>query len=153
MIATLDGDGQNDPADLPDMVETILTGQADMVNGYRARRRDTWARQTASRLANETRNAITGKTVRDVGCSTRAFRRECARNLPAFKGMHRFLPTLAAYQGFRLAERAVNHRPRRLGKSKYGLHNRLWVGLLDLAGVWWLKTRRATYLVSHRSSL
>lgn len=151
VIATIDGDGQNDPSDIPPLAEMVLSGKADMANGYRAKRRDTIVRKLSSRIANAFRNAVTGKTVRDVGCSTRAFRRECAENLPHFAGMHRFFPSLVAMQGFTLAEAPVNHRPRLRGLSKYGIQNRLWVGLLDTFGVWWLRRRSFSYRVSDRS--
>ncbi|MEJ5349515.1 MAG: glycosyltransferase family 2 protein [Desulfosoma sp.] len=141
IIATLDGDGQNDPRDIPRLVSLLLEGGYDMVQGYRAVRRDSLKRRVASRIANTFRNLITGKSVRDVGCSTRVFRRECVPYLPPFKGLHRFLPTLIMYHGFRIAEAPVNHRPRRRGTTKYGIFDRLWVGLLDLFGVSWLRLR------------
>lgn len=141
ILATMDGDGQNDPADIPALVEMIRSGSADMVNGYRQKRHDGLIRRYSSLIANGFRNRVTGNTVRDVGCSTRAFRRECVRSLPRFAGMHRFLPTLVELQGYRLNEVPVNHRPRLRGASKYGINNRLWVGLLDTFGVWWLKKR------------
>ncbi|MBI3986936.1 MAG: glycosyltransferase family 2 protein [Lentisphaerae bacterium] len=147
ILATLDGDGQNDPADLPRLVDMILNGQADMVNGFRVRRKDSGLRKTASRLANAFRNGLTGRTVRDVGCSTRAFRRECVACVPLFKGMHRFFPTLVSWQGFRLAEMPVHHRPRVKGVSKYSILNRLWIGLADTFGVCWLGRRVLRYRV------
>jgi len=151
VIATIDGDGQNDPADLPAMIRMVRQGAADMVNGYRQQRQDSPARRQASRIANGARNFFTGKTVRDVGCSTRAFRRECVAYLPKFAGMHRFLPTLASMEGFTLAEVPVNHRPRKYGESKYSIRNRLWVGLADLFGVFWLQKRSFEYQIAHRS--
>lgn len=151
ILATIDGDGQNDPADIPRLVEMVISGKADMANGYRMRRRDTVVKRLSSRIANSFRNAVTGNTVRDVGCSTRAFRRECVEYLPRFSGMHRFLPTLVAMQGFTLSEIPVNHRPRLRGKSKYGINNRLWVGLLDTFGVWWLRKRSFSYSIKTMS--
>uniref|UniRef100_A0A832A1V0 Glycosyltransferase n=1 Tax=Desulfacinum infernum TaxID=35837 RepID=A0A832A1V0_9BACT len=148
LIATLDGDGQNDPADLPRLVAMVRSGEHDMVNGYRAERRDALVRRVASRIANAFRNWVTGKTVRDVGCSTRVFRRECVAHLPPFKGLHRFLPTLVVLYGYRITETPVRHRPRRAGVTKYGIHNRLWVGLLDSFGVWWLKKRAFRYRIA-----
>ena len=141
VIVTMDGDGQNDPRDIPALVQRIMSGDVDMVNGYRRERRDTWRRRAASRIANGFRNWMTGKTVRDVGCSLRAFRPECVSNLPLFKGMHRFLPTLVVNQGYRIEEQPVNHRPRHKGTTKYTIHNRLWIGLWDLMGVMWLQKR------------
>lgn len=151
VLATIDGDGQNDPADIPALVEIVFSGRADMANGYRQKRRDSLVRKISSRIANGFRNMVTGKTVRDVGCSTRAFRRECAENLPTFAGMHRFFPSLVAMRGFTLAEAPVNHRPRMRGTSKYGIGNRLWVGLLDTFGVWWLRRRAFSYRVARRT--
>jgi dolichol-phosphate mannosyltransferase len=151
ILATLDGDGQNDPADLPKLVQLVVSHQTDMANGYRNRRQDHLGRKLASRIANSFRNAVTGRSVRDVGCSTRVFRRECVLHLPLFAGMHRFLPTLVAQQGFRIAELPVNHRPRRTGVTKYTIRNRLWVGLLDTFGVWWLRRRAFHYRVRKAS--
>ncbi|MCB9474601.1 MAG: glycosyltransferase family 2 protein [Candidatus Delongbacteria bacterium] len=147
LLATLDGDRQNDPADLPRLMATLESSGLDALNGYRQRRRDTGFRRFSSRVANGARNAVTGYTVRDVGCSLRVFRRECARNLPPFKGMHRFLPVLFTLDGFRIGEAPVNHRERAAGTTKYGLHNRLWVGLADLVGIFWLKRRFASYRI------
>ncbi|MCE5336922.1 MAG: glycosyltransferase family 2 protein [Desulfobacteraceae bacterium] len=151
MIATIDGDGQNDPADLPALLRIVRSGEADMANGYRARRQDNLKRKIASKVANGFRNWMTGKTVRDIGCSTRVFRRECVMSLPLFAGMHRFLPTLVSLQGYRLAEMPVNHRPRMRGSSKYSINSRLWVGLLDTLGVFWLKNRAFHYKIGCRS--
>jgi dolichol-phosphate mannosyltransferase len=151
VISTIDGDGQNDPSDIPAVVEMVRSGRVDMANGYRSKRRDSLIRIVASRVANAFRNLTTGKTVRDVGCSTRAFRRECVLCLPMFAGAHRFLPTLVTMQGFRLGEIAVNHRPRTKGKSKYTINNRLWVGLFDTFGVLWLRKRSFRYRVARRS--
>lgn len=151
MIATIDGDGQNDPSDIPRLARMIQSGQADMVNGYRIRRKDNLKRKLTSFVANSFRTMMTGKTVRDVGCSTRVFRKECIAELPRFSGMHRFLPTLVALQGFSLAEVPVNHRPRLRGKSKYSINNRLWVGLVDTFGVIWLKKRAFRYRIGLKS--
>jgi len=151
IIANLDGDGQNDPADLVKMVAMVEEGRADMVNGYREKRQDSLARLVASRIANVARNVITGRTVRDVGCSTRVFRRECVENLPMFRGMHRFLPTLVSLKGYSLAEIPVNHRPRLFGQTKYSINNRLWVGLADLFGVLWFRKRHFHYRVAKKS--
>ena len=151
IIATLDGDGQNDPADLVKMIAIIEKGQADMVNGYREKRQDSPYRLVASRIANFARNIMTGRTVRDVGCSTRVFRRECVKDLPTFKGMHRFLPTLVSLKGYSLAEVPVNHRPRLSGQTKYTINNRLWIGLVDLFGVLWFRKRHFHYRVAKKS--
>jgi len=151
IIATIDGDGQNDPADIPALFRTVESGAADMANGYRAHRQDDLKRKISSILGNGFRTFLTGKTVRDAGCSTRVFRRECVQSMPRFTGMHRFIPTLAAMQGFRLTEAPVNHRPRLKGKSKYTIGNRLWVSLADMFGVFWLKKRVLHYKIKTRS--
>jgi dolichol-phosphate mannosyltransferase len=151
IIATLDGDGQNDPSDLPALIALVEEGATDMANGYRAKRHDTFLKRMASRVANQIRNAIVGKTVRDVGCSTRAFRRECLELLTPFRGMHRFLPNLIQIQGYRFSEQPVNHRPRKHGRSKYTIRNRLWVGLLDTFGMWWLQHRHFRLVIQERS--
>ncbi len=142
LIATLDGDGQNDPADIPKLIELVESGTADMASGYRFRRKDSLVQKIASRVGNGFRTLLTGKTpVRDVGCGIRVFRKKCFAALPQFSGMHRFLPTLFVIQGFTLAETPVNHRPRLTGKSKYSINNRLWVGIFDTIGVFWLRKR------------
>ncbi len=151
VIATLDGDRQNDPGDIPRLVAHLQAGDADMVNGYRAERRDSLVRKIASRIANGFRNMTTGKTVRDVGCSTRVFKRECIKDLPRFKGLHRFLPTLIALKGYRLTEVPVNHRPRGKGTTKYTINNRLWVGIYDIFGVMWLRRRTFAYQIKEKS--
>jgi dolichol-phosphate mannosyltransferase len=146
LIVTLDGDGQNDPADIPGLLQMVESGTADMASGYRLRRKDGPARKLVSLIANGFRTLITGKTpVRDVGCGIRVFRKECVASLPRFSGMHRFLPTLFSIQGFALAEAPVHHRPRLTGKSKYSINNRLWVGLFDTFGVFWLRKRAFQY--------
>jgi dolichol-phosphate mannosyltransferase len=139
VIVTLDADLQNDPADLPRLLEAL--GGADVVSGIRARRQDGRVRLISSRLANATRRAVLGDTVTDIGCSFKAYRRETLVGLPPFVGVHRFLPALCQFRGARLVEVAVAHRPRRHGASKYGVSNRLWRGLYDLIGVRWLKSR------------
>jgi dolichol-phosphate mannosyltransferase len=151
IIATLDGDGQNDPADIPALFRTVESGAADMANGYRAHRQDNLKRKISSILGNGFRSWLTGKTVRDAGCSTRVFRRECVQSIPRFAGMHRFLPTLAALQGFKLTEAPVNHRPRLQGRSKYSIGNRLWVSMLDIFGIFWLKKRAIHYRIKTKS--
>jgi len=141
IVGTLDGDGQNDPRDLPRLVERLRAGDVDMVNGVRAKRNDSLVRKISSRIANGFRNLITGERVTDVGCSIRVCRRQCLAAIPLFKGMHRFLPTLVRMQGFRITEIPVHHRPRVRGKTKYGIHNRLWVGLADTLAVCWMQRR------------
>ena len=145
LLATMDGDGQNDPGDLPRLIQRILSGEADMVNGIRLKRRDNWIRKISSRIGNGFRNWLTREQVSDVGCSLRVFRRECVRTIPPFEGMHRFLPTLVRMEGWRLAETPVNHRPRQRGTPKYGVWNRLWRGLLDAFAVRWMQWRWIRY--------
>jgi len=142
IIVTLDGDGQNDPAGIPDLVKTLVSEKADVVNGWRSKRNDNMIRKISSRIANGFRNTLTGENVRDVGCALRAMRRECVEGVPVFKGMHRFLPTLIRIAGHsKIIERPVKHRPRTRGKTKYGVWNRLWVGLADTMAVCWMKRR------------
>ncbi|NOY80164.1 MAG: glycosyltransferase family 2 protein [Kiritimatiellaeota bacterium] len=141
ILATLDGDGQNDPHDIPRLIEALDAQGVDMVNGVRARRRDSAVRRISSRLANGFRNWLTRESVSDVGCAIRVFRRQCVQDILVFKGMHRFLPTLARLQGARIAEMPVNHRPRTRGQTKYGISNRLWVGLADVFAVRWMQWR------------
>ena len=142
ILATLDGDGQNDPTDIPALLERLRAENLDMVNGWRKKRRDSLVRKLSSRIANGFRNALTGEHIRDVGCALRVFRREPALKVPVFKGMHRFFPTLFRIAGYeRIAEAPVNHRPRLLGETKYGVNNRLWVGIVDTLAVIWMRRR------------
>jgi len=143
VTVTLDADLQNDPADIPRLL-AALEG-ADVVNGVRERRRDARLRLLSSRVANAVRNALTRENVTDVGCSLRAMRTVYLRRVKLFRGMHRFLPTLLRLEGARVVELSVSHRPRRYGQSKYGVHNRLWVGLVDLAAVRWMQSRALRY--------
>lgn len=142
ILVTLDGDGQNDPADIPALVKKLLDENADMVNGIRQKRKDSVVRKISSRIGNGFRNWATKEQVRDVGCSLRAFRHRCVENIPVFKGMHRFLPTLARIRGCtKILEMPVNHRPRVHGQTKYGIGNRLCVGLMDTLAVRWMQAR------------
>ena len=141
-IGTLDGDGQNDPSDLVKMFNILEQNEFDVVNGYRINRQDSIVRIISSKIANIARNIITKeREVRDVGCSTRVFRRECVEHVPLFKGMHRFLPTLIKMNGFKMHQIPVNHYQRAKGKTKYTMNNRLWVGLIDLFAVRWMLKR------------
>ncbi|HEU4725485.1 MAG TPA: glycosyltransferase family 2 protein [Candidatus Eisenbacteria bacterium] len=144
IVVTLDADGQNDPADIPRLLEALR--DADVVSGIRRKRADSFVRRASSRLANGTRRLVLGDRVTDIGCSMKAYRREALDSLPLFVGMHRFLPALCAFRGARLVEIPVAHRPRALGRSKYGVGNRLFRGLRDLFGVAWLRSR----LLRHR---
>lgn len=140
IVVTLDADLQNDPADIPRVLEALDEG-CDLVSGVRATRRDSWLRRISSRVANRVRDAVTHDSVTDVGCSLKAYRAELLADLPVFDGMHRFLPALVQMKGARVREIPVHHRPRRFGRSKYGLHDRLWRGIRDLFGVAWLRDR------------
>ena len=139
-VGTLDGDGQNDPADLPAMLEQAQKEGVDCVTGVRSKRQDTFLRRFSSKVANGFRNWITGDEVSDSGCGIRVVRRAALREIPVFNGMHRFMPTLLRGQGFSVVECPVNHRERLRGTSKYGVHNRLWRGIRDCFGIrWYLK--------------
>jgi len=145
-LVLIDGDLQNDPADIPRLLAEIARG-ADLVCGYRAQRRDTRVKRLTSRIANAVRSRFTKDGVRDTGCTLKAMRRECASVLVPFKGMHRFIPALVKGAGFRLVEMPVNHRPRRFGRSKYGLGNRALRATIDMFGVRWLLSRRFNYKI------
>lgn len=136
---TMDADLQNDPADIPGMLERL--DEADVVNGIRVRRSDGLKRRISSRIANGFRNWMTDESVTDVGCSLRVARTSFLKRIHRFQGMHRFLPTLLRLEGARVIEVPVSHRPRRFGRSKYGIGNRLFVGLVDVFGVRWLQRR------------
>jgi len=143
-IVLLDGDLQNDPADIPRLLAEIERG-ADLVCGYRARRADSLSKKITSRVANFVRSRFVGDGVRDTGCTLKAMRRECAAALVPFKGVHRFIPALVKNAGYTLAEIPVNHRPRQYGVSKYGLGNRALRATMDMFGVRWLQSRRLGY--------
>lgn len=145
-LVLIDGDLQNDPADIPRLLAEIARG-ADLVCGYRAQRRDTRVKRLTSRIANAVRSRFTKDGVRDTGCTLKAMRRECVSALVPFKGMHRFIPALVKGAGFRLVEIPVNHRPRRFGRSKYGLGNRALRATIDMFGVRWLLSRRFNYKI------
>jgi dolichol-phosphate mannosyltransferase len=142
----IDGDLQNDPADIPKLLAEIARG-ADLVCGYRAQRKDTAGKRITSRVANFVRSRFTRDGVRDTGCTLKAMKRECIGALLPFKGMHRFIPALVKGAGYRLVEVPVNHRPRKFGQSKYGLGNRALRATIDMFGVRWLLSRRLNYKV------
>jgi len=151
IVVTLDADLQNDPADIPLLLKRLEGGASgeggkdaepcDVVCGVRVGRRDGWVRRLSSGIANAVRNRLTHESVTDVGCTLRACRAEYLRRIPAWKGMHRFLPTLLRMEGARIAEVDVSHRPRRFGKPKYNIRNRIWRASADLLGVRWLQSR------------
>ena len=145
-IVMIDGDLQNDPADIPRLLEQISRG-ADLVCGYRAKRKDTITKRMTSRIANFVRSRFTKDYVRDTGCTLKAMRRECADALVPFKGMHRFIPALIRGAGYRLVEIPVKHRPRRFGQTNYGFGNRALRATVDMFGVRWLLSRRFNYKI------
>lgn len=146
VIVTLDGDLQNDPADIPAMIAKLEEGY-DLVCGYRAKRKDTAFKRIQSRIANNVRSRFVGDGVRDTGCTLKVMRRDCREALLLFNGMHRFIPALIRSMGFRVTEMPVNHRPRVHGVSKYGFGNRAWRATMDMFGVRWLNSRRITYRI------
>ncbi len=148
VIATIDGDGQNDPADIPRLLETFdrlvaENGDRDrvLVAGLRAKRRDSWIKRASSRIANRVRSGLLGDGTPDTGCGLKVFTRSAFLDMPRFDHMHRFLPALMIRRGGRVVSVPVGHRPRRRGTSKYGVLDRLWVGVIDLLGVMWLQRR------------
>ncbi|WP_035723985.1 glycosyltransferase family 2 protein [Bradyrhizobium sp. ARR65] len=144
IVATLDGDGQNDPAFLPDLIGAIEKGGVGvgLAAGQRVGRKDTGFKRLQSRAANAIRSAILNDGTRDTGCGLKAFRREVFLMMPYFDGLHRFLPALVRREGYDIAYVDVVDRPRRSGVSNYGFFDRLWIGIMDLLGVWWLIRRK-----------
>jgi dolichol-phosphate mannosyltransferase len=144
IVATLDGDGQNNPAFLPNLVSAIENGgnRVGLAAGQRVGRKDTGFKKMQSRIANGVRSAILRDGTRDTGCGLKAFRREVFLAMPYFDGLHRFLPALMRREGFEIAYVEVIDRPRHSGVSNYGFFDRLWIGIMDLAGVWWLIRRK-----------
>jgi glycosyltransferase involved in cell wall biosynthesis len=143
VIATMDADMQNDPADIPRLLERL--SEWDIVCGVREKRRDTFVKRASSLIANAVRNRFTHENIRDVGCTLRVYRREYLDRVKLFEGMHRFLPTLLKLEGARVVEIPVNHRPRMRGANKYGIGNRLFKGLRDLSAVRWMQSRHIQY--------
>ena len=144
VIATLDGDGQNDPADLPALYAAFNQAPENdrlMITGHRQKRRDTWIKRISSRIANRIRAGLLGDDTPDTGCGLKVFSRAAFMGLPRFDHMHRFLPALIIRAGGQVKSVPVNHRPRQRGTSKYGTLDRLWVGIFDLVGVMWLQRR------------
>jgi len=144
-VGLMDGDGQNDPADFPALLQRLQKGDVDVVCGYRASRRDTLSRRLASRLANRVRRAFLQDGVRDTGCSVKVFRREAVDLLVPFNGLHRYLPAIFRRAGLCIAECPVNHRARTRGTSKYSNWDRALRGVYDLVGVSWLLRRKIHY--------
>ena len=144
IVTTLDGDGQNDPAFIPQLLAALDAGGAatGLAAGQRVGRKDTGFKRFQSRIANAVRSRVLGDGTRDTGCGLKAFRRDAYLALPYFDAQHRFMPALVRREGYGVALVDVVDRPRHAGRSNYGLFDRLWVGILDLAGVWWLVRRR-----------
>ncbi|MGA2997296.1 glycosyltransferase family 2 protein [Bradyrhizobium sp.] len=144
IVATLDGDGQNNPAFLPALISAIEQGgeRTGLAAGQRVGRKDTGFKKIQSRIANSVRNSILHDGTRDTGCGLKAFRREVFLALPYFDGLHRFLPALVRREGYDIVYVDVIDRPRHSGVSNYGFFDRLWIGIMDLAGVWWLIRRK-----------
>ena len=144
IIATLDGDGQNNPAFLPALISAIEQGgeRTGLAAGQRVGRKDTGFKKIQSRIANGVRKAILHDGTRDTGCGLKALRREVFLALPYFDGLHRFLPALVRREGYDITYVDVIDRPRHAGVSNYGFFDRLWIGIMDLAGVWWLIRRK-----------
>ena len=147
LVVSLDADLQNDPADIPRMLEELERAGVDMVIGVRVNRQDSWSRRMQSKIGNGARNLITGDRITDTGCSLKLVKREAIERVRLFTGMHRFLPTLVRYAGYRVVETPVNHRPRQFGVSKYGAMNRAFRGLVDCFAVRWMRKRVLTYRV------
>jgi dolichol-phosphate mannosyltransferase len=144
VIVTLDGDGQNDPRFIPQLLRALEKGtpRVGLIAGQRVRRKASLFKRMQSRIANAVRGAVLRDGTRDTGCGLKAFPRELFLRLPYFDGLHRFLPALVRREGFDIGYVDVVDRPREQGVSNYGLCDRLWIGILDLAGVWWLIRRR-----------
>jgi len=147
-IVTLDSDLQNDPADIPKLLEQL--DSYDMATGWRQKREDPWLKRTSSKIANAIRNQLSGEEIQDSACTLRAFKRECIQDIWVFNGMHRFLSTLVKMKGYRIVEVPVIHHPRKFGKSKYNIRNRMVPSLLDLLAVRWMRRRHIDYEIEER---
>jgi glycosyltransferase involved in cell wall biosynthesis len=145
IVATMDSDLQSDPRDLPALIERLDT--ADAVVGWRQIRHDSWTKRVASRIANGIRKTLTGDPLQDSACSLRVMRRECLAAIPPYTGMHRFVPTLVKLAGYRVVQVPVHHRPRRFGRSKFGVSNRALPAFADLLAVMWMMRRRLRYRI------
>jgi glycosyltransferase involved in cell wall biosynthesis len=143
LVVTLDGDGQNNPSFLPAMVEMLIGNERlGLVAGQRVGRKDTFSKRMQSKIANKVRSFVLRDSTRDTGCGLKAFRRDVFLALPYFDGLHRFLPALVRREGYEIGYVDVIDRPRHAGVSNYGMWDRLWVGIMDLMGVWWLIRRK-----------
>jgi len=148
IIVTLDSDLQNDPADIPRLLEYL--DRYDMATGWRQKREDKWLKKISSKIGNLVRNWVSGENIQDSACTLRAFKKECIQEIPVFNGMHRFLSTLVKMRGFGIIEVPVAHHPRRFGKSKYNIRNRMVRSFIDLLAVRWMKRRTIHYEIEER---
>jgi glycosyltransferase involved in cell wall biosynthesis len=145
VLVTMDADLQNDPADVPALLDELRRSGVEAAAGWRRDRQDSGWKLLQSRIANGVRNRLNHETIRDTGCSLKAFRREAVADIPWFAGMHRFLPTLVKLRGGRVVEVPVRHRPRRFGATKYGMWNRVFRALADALAVRWMQRRALRY--------
>ena len=156
-VATLDGEGQNDPADIPALLDKLSDASQpanlELLAGWRAKRIDSWIKRVSSRVANGVRSRLLKDKTPDTGCGLKVFARETFLLLPNFDHVHRFLPALVMRNGGAVVSVPVHHRARERGTSKYGLHNRLWVGIVDLFGVAWLQRRVRLPVIDPNSDL
>jgi len=148
IIVTLDSDLQNDPEDIPRLLNYL--DRYDMATGWRQKREDPWLKRIASRIANSVRNRLSGERINDSACTLRVFKRECLQDIPIFNGMHRFMSTLVKMRGYRIIEVPVTHHPRKYGESKYNIRNRMWRSFVDLLAVRWMKGRHIQYDIEER---
>ena len=150
VVAMLDADLQNPPMELARLY--ALLPEADMAIGWRKDRKDPWLKRVSSKVGNGYRNWRTRESVHDTGCALKVFKREVIERIKLWKGMHRFLPTLARMEGFKVVEIPVAHRPRPSGKSHFGIWNRLWKGMADVRAVRWMWKNRFTYVATERTA-
>jgi glycosyltransferase involved in cell wall biosynthesis len=147
-IVTLDSDLQNDPKDIPILLEYL--DRYDMVTGWRREREDQWLKKISSKIANAVRNWLSDGNIEDSACTLRAFKKECVEKIPVFNGMHRFLSTLVKMEGYRIMEVPISHHPRKFGKSKFNIRNRMVRSFIDLLVVRWMKCRAIRYDIEER---
>jgi len=144
-IATLDGDGQNDPSDIPRLFDALIEKSGKdkniLIAGFRFKRKDSWLKRISSKYANKVRSSLLQDEVPDTGCGLKLFSKDFFLDLPSFNHMHRYIPALYIARGGRVVSLEVNHRYRKKGQSKYGFNNRFWVGISDLLGVKWIQRR------------
>ena len=143
IIVTMDADLQNSPSDIPLLLTAIK--DYDVVCGWRHKRNDPWIKKISSKVANSVRNSLSEESIADTGCSLKAFRRECFKNIKLYNGMHRFFPTLMKMEGFSVTQVKVGHYPRIHGHSKYNISNRLFASFKDLLAIRWMKKRQINY--------